>query len=374
MTPSLRLSTAPSEWVKTLLMLGRPRTCVPGLLAFGLGYSYTAGGACWRVTLGAVLAFLVGFSANLHNAATDLREDSRNLPGRLLLLARIGHRPLVWSCRALSGLMLAGAVALGAHFALFMALAVAGLHQYSSPPFRTKGRPILGLWVFAQAVVFPFLFGWTTEPGRMLETLLTSAVAPIRGNAPPPADLAWQSWRYLAMWAFLTLWFMAKGMFKNVPDFGGDRAAGIRTSATVFGSRRAAARLATAATLIAYSTLVALVALGLESHRVLLALLWIVPAGANCLRLVRAEDRMAGNSVLRGDMFISTGFIATLLCLVSPRTESIVLVAIGAMILLASDALALDSRRDMDVEATGPSEHGARQDDRLVVPVGSRWS
>ncbi len=34
------------------------------------------------------------------------------------------------------------------------------------------------------------------------------------------------------MWFFLTLWFMAKGTFKNVPDYDGDLAAGVRTSAT----------------------------------------------------------------------------------------------------------------------------------------------
>ncbi len=73
-----------------------------------------------------------------------------------------------------SAVMTASAVALGAYFAVFMGLAVVGLHQYSSPPLRSKGRPILGLWVFAQAVVFPFLFGWTTAPGRMLETLLAA--------------------------------------------------------------------------------------------------------------------------------------------------------------------------------------------------------
>ena len=55
---------------------------------------------------------------------------------------------------------------------------------------------------------------------------------------PPPAAAAWQSWRYLAMWFFLTLWFMAKGTFKNVPDYDGDLAAGIRTSATQCRSRR----------------------------------------------------------------------------------------------------------------------------------------
>jgi 4-hydroxybenzoate polyprenyltransferase len=344
-----RIAATRGERLRTLIMLGRPRTCVPGLLAFALGYSYTGAPPSARMALGAGLALSIGFSANLHNVATDLYEDSRNLPGRVVLLAKLGSRPLIRVCRWLSMAMLAGALSLGAYFAVFMGLAVVGLHQYSSPPVRSKGRPILGLWVFAQAVVFPFLFGWTTAPGRMLETLLAAMTAPLRAVPPPPAAAAWQSWRYLAMWFFLTLWFMAKGTFKNVPDYEGDLAAGIRTSATTCRSRRAAALLAAGLTVAAYASLVFLVVLGLEPPRVVLALAWLVPVGVNCVRLVRAADGVAGNTILRADMLISTGFIATLLVLVSPRLESVAMVFIGAAILLGSDLLELDSRRDADV-------------------------
>jgi 4-hydroxybenzoate polyprenyltransferase len=241
-----------------------------------------------------------------------------------------------------------------------MGLAVVGLHQYSSPPVRSKGRPILGLWVFAQAVVFPFLFGWTTAPGRMLETLLAAMTAPLRGVAPPPAAAAWQSWRYLAMWFFLTLWFMAKGTFKNVPDYEGDLAAGIRTSATTCRSRRAAALVAAGSTALAYASLVLLVVLGLEPSRVVLALAWLVPVVINCVRLVRADDAVAGNAILRVDMLISSGFIATLLLLVAPRLENVGVVFVGAAILLGSDLLELDSRRDADVRGGLATGSGVR--------------
>jgi 4-hydroxybenzoate polyprenyltransferase len=344
-----RVSSSPFERLRTLLMLGRPRTCVPGLLAFALGYSYTGAPVSSRMVLGALLAFSIGLSANMHNAATDLHEDSHNLPGRRLLLATIGYESLIWCCRVLGLFMLAGAVILGWYFTLFMTLALVGLHQYSAPPIRSKGRPWLGLWVFAQAVVFPFLFGWTTEPGRMLETLVASVVAPLGWSAPPPWPAAWQSWRYLGMWAFLTVWFMAKGLFKNVPDYDGDRAAGVRTSATVCASRRRAALAATAATIAAYVSLAALVALHLEKPRVLLALLWLAPVIANCVRLVRAKDGASGNDVLRADMLISTGFMASLLLSVAPTSESVGMVVVGTLILVGTDLLGLDSRRQVDV-------------------------
>lgn len=355
-----RLAATRGERLRTAIMLGRPRTCVPGLLAFALGFSYTGAAPSARMALGAALALSIGFSANLHNVVTDLYEDSRNLPGRVILLTKVGSRPLILLGRSLSALMMVGAVALGAYFTVFMGLAVVGLHQYSSPPVRSKGRPILGLWVFAQAVVFPFLFGWTTAPGRMLETLLATMTAPLRGVAPPPAAASWQSWRYLAMWAFLTLWFMAKGTFKNVPDYDGDLAAGVRTSATECRNRHAAALLATRLTVAAYSSLIALVALGLERPRVLVALVWLLPVILNCLRLVRAEDGATGNAVLRADMLISSGFIATLLLLVAPSPQSIVMVVLGAAILFGSDFLELDSRRDADTSAALAPESRVR--------------
>jgi 4-hydroxybenzoate polyprenyltransferase len=339
------------ERLKILIMLGRPRTCAPGVLAYALGYSYTGAPFSHRMVLGALLAFGIGVSANLHNTSTDLDEDSRNLPGRVLLLAKLGQRPLLASTSLLAVSMMLGAIALGTYFAVFMALALAGLHQYSAPPVRSKGRPILGLWVFAQAVVFPFLFGWTTAPGRMLQTLLLAMFAPLTGAPRPPPIEATQSFRYLAMWAFLTFWFMAKGLFKNVPDFAGDRAAGVRTSATVCGSRRTAALVAAWATVVAYGLIGVPVALGLEDPRVLLALVWIVPVGWNAVRLVRASDAAKANKVLKADMLLSIGFIGTLLLLVAPRHESLVVAIVAAVVLFGSDLLGLDSRRQSDALA-----------------------
>jgi 4-hydroxybenzoate polyprenyltransferase len=352
--------------LRALLMLGRPRTCVPGLLAFALGYGYTGAPVSGRMVLGALLALSIGLSANMHNAATDLHEDSLNLPGRRVLLATVGYETLIRSCRALGVFMFAGAAMLGWYFALFMTLALIGLHQYSAPPIRSKGRPLIGLWVFAQAVVFPFLFGWTTEPGRMLETLVASAVAPLGWTTPPPSPEAWQSFRYLGMWAFLTVWFMAKGMFKNVPDFDGDRAAGVGTSATVCTSRRRAALGATAATISAYLSLALLVGLHLEKTRILFALLWLLPVTANCVRLVRAEDGASGNRVLKTDMLISTGFMASLLLLVAPTVESAGVATAGALILVGTDLLGLDSRRQVDVSGyemrSTPGERASSHD------------
>ena len=352
-----RVPAGALERLRILIMLGRPRTVVPNLLCFALGYSYTGAPASLRMVLGALLGCLIGFSANLHNTALDLDEDSRNLPGRVLLVAKLGYRPLMRSWATISVFMMLSAIWLGGYFTVFMALALVGLHQYSAPPVRSKGRPFLGLWVFAQTVVFPFLFGWTTAPGQMLETLVASVVAPLRGIAPPPAAAEWQSWRYLGMWFFVTVWFMAKGAFKNVPDFDGDRAAGVRTSATVWSTRRVAAQVTAGATVLAYLTLVPLVALGLERPRVLLALVWLVPVSVNCVKLIRAGDGKMANAILRADMLVSTSFMASLLLLVAPGPQSAAMVLAAAVLLFGSDLLGIDSRREADVtsEAAAPA-------------------
>ena len=182
----------------------------------------------------------------------------------------------------------------------------------------------------------------------MLETLVASIGATLHLGAAPPWQAAWQSWRYLGMWLFLTLWFMAKGCFKNVPDYSGDRAAGLRTSATVFATRRDAALAAAVATGAAYLSLGVLVAAGFERPAILGALAWLFPVMGNCARLVRAEDPSAGNDVLRADMALSTGFIATLLLLVDPRPVNVALAVGAGLVILGSDLVGLDSRRRQD--------------------------
>jgi 4-hydroxybenzoate polyprenyltransferase len=346
-----RIASTARERIRIFFMLGRPRTCVPNILAYALGFSYTGAAGSVRTVAGTLLAFAIGFSANVHNSAVELEEDSRNLPGRVLLIAKFGHARLMNLWRGLIAVMMLTALALGHYFAIFMALALVGLHQYSAPPVRSKGRPILGLWVFAQAVVFPFLFGWTTEPGQMLETLIASVIAPLRGQPPPPADAAWQSFRYLAMWFFLTILFMAKGAFKNVPDFDGDLAAGVRTSATVCGTRHRAAVVVAVATILAYSSLGALVFSGLEATRVIFALVWLPLIAANCVRLIRADSGSSANSILGRDMWLSIGFLASLLLLVAPTVPSITIAICGALTLLVADIFGLDSRRRVDFKA-----------------------
>ncbi|MFC5744334.1 UbiA family prenyltransferase [Actinomadura rugatobispora] len=326
-------TASPGTVLRLLVALGRPRTCVPGLVAYALGLGYApAPVPPGHAVLGAVLALLVGFSANLHNTYTDVEEDSRNLPGRMWMLYRLGLRRLAWTLAGLNAFMAGAAVVYGPGFVVFMVIGLIGLHQYSFRPLRLKARPLLGLYVFAQAVAGPFLIGWFIGQGGM-----RALPGPVWG-----------------MFGFLCAWFVAKGLVKNVPDFDGDRAAGLRTSATLFPSRAAAARCAALVTVAAYLCLPVLPVAGASPAAVLWALPWTLVAAYQGFRLVRSGDAAAANAVLRRDMVLSSGFLATVLLLQEPGWSSVAVIASGALIIAASDLLAVDSRRDTDT-GTGPT-------------------
>jgi 4-hydroxybenzoate polyprenyltransferase len=315
-----------AEQVRITLMLGRPRTCVPMLLAYTLGWVTVGGTLSWLFALGLFMILICGLLTNLYNAYTDLEEDSRNLPGRVLLLLRLGHRRSLWIAHTMAKVVLALAVVYSPGYCAAVAVFLVGAHQYSFRPLRLKARPALGLLAFSLAVFGPFLLGCLSAPRGM--------------RVPTPA--AW------ALFAFLIVWFCAKGMVKNLPDYDGDRAAGLRTSATVFPTRRSAAHAATAATVVGYLSLAVFVPAGGLPTRLLLTLPWVVLAARQCVAMLRATQPGAANKVLKQDMLLSSAFLATLLLLESPGAAAIVAVAVSAAVLFGSDLVALDSRRAED--------------------------
>jgi ubiquinone/menaquinone biosynthesis methyltransferase len=322
----------PGEAIRILIMLGRPRTCVPGLFAYGLGLAYGGALSVPRMVLGGILALQVGFSANLHNTYTDVEEDCRNLPGRMWLLYRFGRPRLLLVLVAMNVFMAGVALVYGGGFFVFVVVGLIGVHQYSFRPLRMKARPVVGLYVFAQAVIGPFLIGWF------------AAGADVR----MPTGPVW------AMLGFLFFWFVAKGLFKNVPDYEGDREVGLRTSATLFPSRVMAARVAATVTVLAYLALPFLVLAGASPPRVLFALPVTVVAAVQAWTLVRAADGAEANDVLRRDMVLSSAFLGLVLLLQDPTWTSVTLVVVGIALIAGTDLLAMDSRRSAD--ASPPPE------------------
>jgi 4-hydroxybenzoate polyprenyltransferase len=342
-----------SERCRAVLHLGRPRTCAPGTMAYALGFSYTGAEPGTSFALGAALSFLVSFAANLHNALSDTREDSYNLPGRTALIGDIGTRALKRLLVVLSVVMLAGAWTISPWFLLAMVGALLGLHQYSFGPLRAKANPVFGLIVFAQAVGFPFIFGLGTAPDAPVQAFNEAFVRPVLEGRLPEIWYALEQNRYAGMFLFIVAWFIAKGFFKNVPDYDGDRAAGLSTSATIFATREYAAATAKWITLAAYLSLAGLVLLRLEQSHVLWSLVWFPVVWWNANRLMQAQDRVSANAVLKRDMIISSAFLATLLMLASPMWYNAALIGVALTILWFCDYLAVDSRRSSDI--AGPT-------------------
>lgn len=308
-----------------LWQLSRPRTCLVGVLAYVFGIELTHREWSTQIFAGAFAMFLVPVIANLHNSYTDLEEDARNLPGRLQLVKRIGTRCL----SVIVGVGLAIIIMLCALLGwLPLLLALIGallLLSYSAQPLRVKARPISGLVVFSLVVAFPFIIG---------------AVVGVKWMTPN-LDLTWNVW---AWWGYLILLFIAKGCVKNVPDYYGDKDAGIRNSATIMSDRKKAAFVAVIITWIAYLAFPLVVWVTNSPKLLFWACPWVLFAMWHVSRLLNSEDTKFLNSVLKWDMSVSVIFLSHLAVLSDLSIHACIVTAICLLLLAISDIVGADSR------------------------------
>jgi 4-hydroxybenzoate polyprenyltransferase len=322
-----------------LWQLARPRTCLPSVLVFVLAAELVHTQWTFRAWLGVIVSFLVPFVANLHNAYTDLDEDQRNLPGRIDLVNQVGHDALLSAVKLLLAAILI-LCAIGSSVALLIAV-VGGLLllSYSARPIRAKARPLLGLYVFSFVVAVPYLAGCLASNDWL-------SVADYRRNG--------------AIWltAYFFVWFIAKGFVKNVPDYHGDKAAGLRTSATIMASPEAAARVAAVATIAVYCLFPIAVVVVDAPRPMLYAGLWIPIATANVLALVKKQSPREMNHVLKRDMVITTGFLATVVLIVAQATQARIVAVACVLVIVILDWLSRDSRDDRLLATARPADGG----------------
>ncbi|MFJ4654363.1 UbiA family prenyltransferase [Nocardia sp. NPDC088792] len=298
------------------------------MLAFGLSCKLLGQAIDADVLIGLVITFLYSAVANLFNGYSDVAEDNENLPARLYLLGLFGRQRLLRSAYAVCAIMLALAALVGPVFLALTVICVLIAHQYSLPPFRVKERPVLSIGLFALDVAFPFL--------------MAPAVA-----KHGPAIVG--NWQFILMAAYLFVWFVAKGLVKNLPDYHGDRNAGLKTSATIHSTRRRAAVAAAAATIAVYLGPVFLVASGHFADKYLLTLVWFPVVCVQAARMILRADSQSANNMLRFDMVVSTGYLSTWVLVADPSLSSISLVAGSLIVIFLMDALKLDTRRKKDV-------------------------
>lgn len=217
-SPSRLADAVPSEETTAgyLLLLSRPRFWfhLAGPVLVGVIYAAADPGdlldplaiALFAYFLIPANVFLYGVndafdvSADVHNLKKDDREvryrDSRTVNVAITLCGVAGLAFLPFLPRAGAG-AIAGFLLLGL--------------AYSAPPLRLKTTPFLD----------SFSYGLYVLPG-------VSAYAAVAGSLPPLAAVA-GGW----------LWTMGVHTFSAIPDIGLDRAAGIRTTATLLGARNA---------------------------------------------------------------------------------------------------------------------------------------
>lgn len=298
------------------------------MLAFCLSCKMLGLAVDLDVLIGLAITFLYSAVANLFNGYSDIAEDNENLPARLYLLGLYGRRRLLRSAYAVCLIMLALAALVSPIFVLMTAICIVIAHQYSLPPFRVKARPVLSIGLFALDVAFPFL----------MAPAVTKHGPAVLGN-----------WQFMIMAAYLFAWFAAKGLVKNLPDYYGDRNAGLSTSATISSTRLRAAVVASVATITVYLGPVLLVAGGHFSEKYLLSLVWFPVVCIQCARMILRDDSHSANNMLRFDMVVSTGYLSTWILLIDPTVSSISIVAGSLVVIFLMDALKLDTRRKKDV-------------------------
>ena len=200
-----------------IVKLARPRTW------FFIYYSYIIG---WilggpiitgQFFLGLTICVLSTASVNLLNAYTDIEEDQVNLPNRVMMVDRLGLGNLRNLTILLYGFTTVLALMMPFWFKVVYIVSVFDTVFYSLEPLRLKARPLMSMVSFSGAILLPGVASWT---------LYNDLV-----NTPP-------------LLYFLGYMFFTYCTLKNLPDYDGDKSAGLRTSATVFNSRKQAGKVA----------------------------------------------------------------------------------------------------------------------------------
>ena len=300
-----------------LFRLSGPRTWVFPSFSFILGYAVSGGGQLSQIGIGVAVASLVTAATNIINAYADRKEDATNQPQRLFWLGQLGSRQITASLVLLYSSATALAFYLGPLFTLVLGLGVLNSIFYSLPPLRFKAKPLASLVSFSGALGLPFLGGLS-----------------VRGSLDLLNPMLW-----------LLTWFMfAYGTVKNLPDYFGDKKAGIRTSATIFKNVKEAVLFSGTLLSTPYILLVALVALG-SLGPIYIAEFALVPILVFIfLEMLKARDSAGLEKAHTLGFFYAVSFLLFTLVLTSPTVQSLVMVLVAYVWTLTVVKVSVHSR------------------------------
>ena len=221
--------------VALVFRLSRPRTWTFPAASFLLGYVLTAGWNITQLGIGLIIASFVTAATNIVNAYADRKEDVVNQPRRVFWLDQMGQKATIGAVIVFYGFSAALSIYLGLAYMIVLAFGIFNSAFYSLPPLRFKAHPLSSLISFSGAVGLAFLAG-TSVTGHV--------------NLLNPV-----------LW-LVTYFMFTYGTVKNLPDYSGDKKAGTKTTATVFGNIRRAVKFTTIILISPYVFLVGLTITG----------------------------------------------------------------------------------------------------------------
>jgi 4-hydroxybenzoate polyprenyltransferase len=298
-----------------LVKLARPRTWFFIVFSFVIGWLLSGAALSGRFFVGLTISLIGVVNVNLLNAYTDQEEDHVNLPHRVAMLDRVGERNLIAVIAALYGVATLLAVVMPFWYKVVYVVSAFDAIFYSLPPLRLKGGPISSLVSFAGAVFLPAVGAWTLE----YDLMSTPSVI-----------------------FFLGYVFLTYCTLKNIPDYDGDKLAGLRTSATIFSSKKTASYAATALLLSPYPLLVGLTSLGIMEAKFNL-LLWLLPVIGYISRgVINAETYEEHEKFHTLGLVYMVAFLVSTLLIISPTLRTLGLIT-G---LLAMQSIILKAKID----------------------------
>lgn len=219
-----------------LFRLAGPRTWIFASASFILGFALSGALNLLSVLIGVAIASLVTAATNIVNAYADRKEDALNQPARAFWLDQVGDKGVRATAVFLYAFSIVFSVFLSPLFIVILLVGIFNSVFYSARPFRFKSHPLSALISFSCALALPFLGGLS-----------------VAGTLNLFNPMLW----------LVTYFMFCYGTVKNLPDYAGDKKAGVRTSATIFNKVSNAILFTGILLFTPYVLLVALVGFGL---------------------------------------------------------------------------------------------------------------
>lgn len=302
---------------RLMVKLARPRTWAFIILAFLISWSLTGSSFTVEYLIGMVIFVFWISSVNIINAYTDYNEDRVNLPQRVKMIEQIGYKRLPYIVAAISTFCLVLSFTISLLFFVVFIIALFDGLFYSLKPLRFKANPVLSLISFSGAVIFPLIGAWVITRDIFSIPLL---------------------------FVLLGYSFLVYGTIKNLPDYYGDKEAGLKTTATVFSTRKKAVTIAAFLLLSPYALLVVFILLNFLDFKFLWLLTSVPFIALICYRALIESNTMALEKLHTYGFFYQAGVLCLTLFLVTSLSYAIIIVSITLSVTYAIQHIRFDSR------------------------------